>query len=877
MSRVGILTVDRALVVRGWDAWLAESSGIPAAAALGRLLAEVVPDLESRGLLARFGEVLDTGEVLVLAPAFHRYLVPCAPAQPSPHFDRMQQRVTLAPLQDGDRITGVMAAIEDVTARMDRERTLAGLLRSDDWQARTAAIADLSQHSDPDLAGTLLETLRLEHRDFNVLSSVLKLLAASNNDVTAPLVALLGEPDIDLRIQAALALGEQQTPEAIDALSRAVDDPDPNVRFHAVESLGRLRAADAVETLARLAAGDDFFLVFPAVDALARIGDVRAVPALVPLLDRPMIAEPVAEALGETGGAEVVRPLVGLLNRGGPAAAVARALARLHERYERDYGGGALIVAEFQALVDAAGTARMLDAIASCDGADLRPIVTVLGWLKGEAVHRALARLLGHAEVRGDAIDAIVRQDAGVVDILIDEVDSSDPDTALAAIVALGRLGNRRAAPRIAAALGRSPAVAVAAAAALSRIGDPSSHDALLPLLAHADAAVRQGAVGALNSIGHPDLAARVLELLVSDNATLRESGVRIAGYFGYAEAVEPLLRCASDPVERVRRAAVEHLAFLDSPQALAALASALHDGSAAVRAAAAQGLAHTSRESAEAPLLAASADPDTWVRYHAVRALGELGAGAARLAAVAESDPAMHVRIAALESLGAIDDDESAATLRVHASSANPDLAVAAVRSLGRSADPRAAAELRAALRRPDPAVRLAAVTAYRRATTTDAVAALQWTAAADGDDGVAAGAVEAMRAMAVRSGDVGAAAVAGLLASTVEPRVREAAIAALARLPETRVADVVRGLDATQPSLRTAAVAALGRMRRPEASAAIRAALDDGDAAVREAAVFALARLGVRGVGLKLAMMAREDPSRAVRRAAAAAEGSR
>ena len=79
----------------------------------------------------------------------------------------------------------------------------------------------------------------------------------------------------------------------------------------------------------------------------------------------------------------------------------------------------------------------------------------------------------------------------------------------------------------------------------------------------------------------------------------------------------------------------------------------------------------------------------------------------------------------------------------------------------------------------------------------------------------------------------------------------------------------------------MRTATIAALARMQRPEASAAIRSALDDEDAGVREQAVVALERLGVRGLSRRLAEMARTDPSRAVRRAAAAAmrddEGTR
>jgi HEAT repeat protein len=156
-----------------------------------------------------------------------------------------------------------------------------------------------------------------------------------------------------------------------------------------------------------------------------------------------------------------------------------------------------------------------------------------------------------------------------------------------------------------------------------------------------------------------------------------------------------------------------------------------------------------------------------------------------------------------------------------------------------------------------------------------------LQWTAAADEEDAIALAAVEALGAIARRGGDDGAAAVAALLSAANEPRTRDAAIAALARLPESCVAAVARGLLLPQPVVRTATIAALARMQRPEASAAIRSALDDEDAGVREQAVVALERLGVRGLSRRLAEMARTDPSRAVRRAAAAAmrddEGTR
>ena len=98
--QLGILTVDAALTIRTWDAWLAAHTGISVDAARGRPIADVVPGIRERGLLPRFERVLATGEVQVLAPAFHHYLIPCPPSEASSHFDRMQQSVTLGPLRE---------------------------------------------------------------------------------------------------------------------------------------------------------------------------------------------------------------------------------------------------------------------------------------------------------------------------------------------------------------------------------------------------------------------------------------------------------------------------------------------------------------------------------------------------------------------------------------------------------------------------------------------------------------------------------------------------------------------------------------------------------------------------------------------------------
>ena len=76
---VGVFTTDADLIIQVWDATLARLTGISEESASGQALTTLLPDLEKRGLLKRFQRSLSEGVVEVLAPAFHHYLIPCAP------------------------------------------------------------------------------------------------------------------------------------------------------------------------------------------------------------------------------------------------------------------------------------------------------------------------------------------------------------------------------------------------------------------------------------------------------------------------------------------------------------------------------------------------------------------------------------------------------------------------------------------------------------------------------------------------------------------------------------------------------------------------------------------------------------------------------
>jgi HEAT repeat protein len=904
-AAIGILTTDAALVVRTWDGWLARATGVDAEEARGRDLLDLIPDLSARGLLACFERVLHHGGVEVLAPALHRYLIACPPLTSSSFFPVMQQRVTIGPLCQEGRIVGTIVAIEDVTARLERERhwaaeladpdaevrlraaswlsrqetlgdpgPLMATIGDEDWRVRRAAVQALRRRHTTDVIAAVLQALRDDHRHFSVLSSAMALLAAGDVDVVEPLVDLLRSPDVDLRLQAVLLLGEQNDARGVEPLVGLLGDPDDNVRFHAIEALGVLKASAAVEPLTAFAESGDFFLAFPALEALSRIGDPSVAPRLVPLLAHDLLRGAAAEVLGRLGDEDVVPPLTRLLNDAtAPTEVVADALARVFQRYDRRYADGEHIAELVRLAIAPVGMQNLLDAVPRADGDDLRAIATVLGWLDAPAVDRAVTRLLGQPVVGGRAVEYLVRHGERVLELLIDQLRAEDLDTRQAAVVGLGRIGDKRATPALVQMLDRDSALTLVVAGALARLGDARAFEPLMRFVDHPDPAARQAVIAALNSIGHPRMASAVAPLLRHRNPIVRESAVRIAGYFGYPTCADALLACCEDAAPGVRLAALEHLPFLDDLRVLRVLRQALSDADPAVRSMAVQALGRFDHADVATSLVDMLDDPDAWVRYFSARASGarRIDAGIDRLTQLALEDPAGHVRLAAIDALGEIGDPLAVPVLAALADADEPERAAAAIRALGAIGDDEALRPLQTMLRSVHEDRRVAAAEAVALVGGPVAVDLLAWSAGADESPMVAAAALEGLGRLAAEKPTASAAVQALIGLSADQPR-RETVVAVLGNLAASLTGDVARGLRDPRAAVRAATVQALGGMRRPEATRALESALDDSAVDVRLAALAELRRLGARGLERRLVQIARTDPDHAVRRAALA-----
>jgi HEAT repeat protein len=228
------------------------------------------------------------------------------------------------------------------------------------------------------------------------------------------------------------------------------------------------------------------------------------------------------------------------------------------------------------------------------------------------------------------------------------------------------------------------------------------------------------------------------------------------------------------------------------------------------------------------------------WVRYFAVRSLLAIRMQARAfetLVRMANEDAAMQVRVVAIEALAGCGLAALAALVELSRSTI-PDLAQAALVALGTMPGPESKQEILNASHSDDAERRSCAIRAMSRAGSADFVEQLR--ACALGPDAHLA--EEARRALTQRRDRESALA---LVDGASRPFRRESCVAALATMGDAAVPALAYGLRTCELDARRAIVEALSRIRSAKAIDALELALEDGQPAVRQAALAALAHI--------------------------------
>lgn len=455
---------------------------------------------------------------------------------------------------------------------------------------------------------------------------------------------------------------------------------------------------------------------------------------------------------------------------------------------------------------------------------------------------RALVRALADGENpgrRNAALEALTRFGAAAVPVLVEASHDTDVDVRKQAVDALASIGAPAAAQRLAELLGDAdPNVRAAAAEALGAIG---ARDAVLLLEARIDAdpepLVR---LSALRSLARLEVSLPVAQLSSAlADPLLRPSAHQLLGFSEDPTAFDALLKGLMSGARSAREAAMEALvrrAGLAAPGEEQRLGERLR--------------AATADASFLPDALARLTDAPLTTRLVLVQFLGWLGRPdcVVPLLEAARDEALGEVVLAALAGTGAA----AEASIEAAWSTLSEATRLRACALLGRTRGEVGDALLRRALAHGDPALRSVAATALAQRGTAAALPAL----------------VAALRlgAAAAGEGDVESDGQAEL----------EQAIRSLLAGADAAAADRVAALleaesDGAPEPFRLATARLLGCIGSPSHQQRVELLLSDPSAAVRRAAVEALARVAPQQLELLRCALADEAPQ--VRIGAAAA----
>ena len=118
----GVIVVDDALFIRGWNRWMENASGRSGSEVIGEPLERVFPSLRP-AVLDACRAALD-GKPAMLSQSLHRFAFELPAPTGNEGFEQMQQTVRFVPLQSAEGRRGAIAFVQDVTERVARERDL---------------------------------------------------------------------------------------------------------------------------------------------------------------------------------------------------------------------------------------------------------------------------------------------------------------------------------------------------------------------------------------------------------------------------------------------------------------------------------------------------------------------------------------------------------------------------------------------------------------------------------------------------------------------------------------------------------------------------------------------------------------------------------
>lgn len=567
-------------------------------------------------------------------------------------------------------------------------QALTPLLRSDDAPVRNLSMDILREIGAQDVE-TLAELLHDEDPDMRIFVSDI-LGETGNALVVAPLCrALLRDPEVNVRYQAAVSLGTIASPEAAGCLNKALEDEEW-VQFAVIEALTKIREESSINALAKAMSRSTDLVASMIVDALGEMGNIKAVGLLLKRLEasptalRNKIVKAVVKILGGKS--------LSLLSQGERENLREYALVALEDEDEEiqdaavqglAYVGGedaSAAILELATRLDPVSNQdrieHMAQALAAIGNTNAMEDGLVNGeWKKGMTILEAY-RLIGepsHAKK--------------LQDVFMDK----DLDMQRAIAIVLRELANPESTEFFLNLLEthQDGTILKEAAEFLGpQMHEQSALPALFNLLDHPYDDVKDSVLEAIVSIDGPEVREHFKEKSVSEEPVDRLMATYVLGRLGHDEDLHDLQRALEDPVPEIRKVALESLdgRCFEIDRLLPLALPSLSDEDREVRLAVVEILGKCHEEAVLPHLEKALKDEDDWVRIRALEALGQRHSAQSisKIVPLLDSDNTL-ILLKVIEALGEIGGESAFRSLFTILDHENTEVQAAAEEALAR------------------------------------------------------------------------------------------------------------------------------------------------------------------------------------------------
>ncbi|MDC0335620.1 HEAT repeat domain-containing protein [Pseudodesulfovibrio sp.] len=572
---------------------------------------------------------------------------------------------------------------------------LAELLQTNHLGIQEAADSSLRKIGGKETVQAVLPLLRSDDAPVRNLSMDI-LREVGSQDLTS-LITLIHDEDVDIRIFVSDILGSTDNLLAVEPLCDALlKDPEVNVRYQAAVSLGELGMEEAASCLNK-AIEDEEWVQYSVIEALTKIGHSSSVDAMVKALDKAsdLVASMIIDSLGEMGNVKAVTMLIKRMEDSPTALRnkIAKAVVKI-------LGGKSLTLlnAEERERFREYLLIALKDEDVEIQDAAIQGLAHVGGEKASEGILDIASKLDQDRDQERLGVIISDLAEIGMTEALKTGVFGDDPDVARVAVQALAQISPdacveghevctvlmdafwqvglpiQRQIVSVAADRGTEDAKdffirildehedGTVLKSAVYLLGEKLKLaevvDKIFPLLGHQYDDVKEAALEACIAIGGPAVTERFKEMFSSEEPVDRLMSVYALGKLGVMENMDILKLGLEDEVPDIRKVAVESLASAcdTSNEWRPLVLSKLSDESKDVRLTVIEIMGQCYDADFVPYLVQALTDEDDWVKIRAIDALGEHGTeeGAPRLIEMLEN-PNRFVVMKVIEALGSI------------------------------------------------------------------------------------------------------------------------------------------------------------------------------------------------------------------------------